>query len=47
MHRTGQLQAVAGKVAFILGAIVAILRKYSWIDVLMMAKVAMDTGNNE
>ena len=47
MHRTGQLQAVAGKVAFMLGAIVAILRKYGWLDVLMMAKVATDTGNDE
>ena len=48
VHRTGQLQAVADGVAFMLGTIkVAVLRKDGWLDVAMLAKVAADTGSDE
>ena len=48
MHRTGQLQAVADGVAFMLGTIkVAVLHKDGWLDVAMLAKVVANTGSDE
>ena len=47
VHRTGQLQAVADRVAFTLGTIVAVSRKDGGLDVAMLAKVAADTGGDE
>ena len=47
MRRAGQLQAVVDGVAFMLGTIVAVLRKDGWLDVAMFAKVAADTGSDE
>ena len=47
VRRTGQLYAVADWVAFMLGTIVAVLRKDGWLYVAMLAIVAADTGSDE
>ena len=47
VRRTGKLQAVVDGVAFMLGTIVAVLRKDGWLDVAVLAKVAANTGSDE